>query len=246
MATYVLVHGSRHGGWCWKRVAKLLRQRGHDVYAPTLSGNGERNHVPAARPINLDTHVEDVRAVLFYEDLHDVILVGHSYAGIVVTGVAEVSSDRIAQLVYLDAIMPVAGQSHLACARDEVAARLRSEFIEDEFGRKLPAAGANASYFGITDPDDGAWLQARLTDQPAETYEQPLHSDAASLRLPRVFMRCTEAQMGNPEALERIRSDASIAFVELAAAHDVMITAPELLADALLALAETQAARQPQ
>jgi pimeloyl-ACP methyl ester carboxylesterase len=217
-------------------VVKLLRERGHDVYAPTLSGNGERSHLRGGRPINLDTHIEDVRAVLFYEDLHDVILVAHSYAGIVATGVAEVSFDRIAQLVYLDAIMPVAGEAHLDLAGLETAARLSSEMVEDEFGWKLPAAAANAAYFEITDPADAAWLEARLTDQPAETYKQPLRSDAASRRLPRTFMQCTRASSVHPSMIERIRQDPAVAIVELDASHDVMITAPALLADELLAL----------
>lgn len=246
MATYVLIHGSRHGGWCWARVARLLRQRGHDVYTPTLSGNGERSHLRGCRPVNLDTHIEDVRAVLFYEDLHDVILVAHSYGGMVATGVAEVSSDRLAQLVYLDAIMPVSGQCHLDLAGEETAARLRGEMVEDEFGWKLPAAGANAAYFEVTDPADAAWLEARLTDQAAETYSQPLRSDAASLRLPRTFMQCMYAHSVHPSMIERIRRDPDIAIVELLATHDVMITAPELLAKELIAVAQPQVARQTQ
>lgn len=240
MATYVLIHGSRHGGWCWSRVARLLRERGHDVYTPTLSGNGERRHLRGLRPINLDTHIEDVSALLFYEDLHDVILVAHSYAGIVATGVAETSSERIGRLVYLDAIMPAAGECHLDLAGPETAARLSSEMVEDEFGWKLPASTASAAYFGVTDPDDATWVEARLSDQPADTYRQALRSDAASLRLPRTFMQCTRASSLHPTMIDRIRLDLAVAFVELDAAHDVMITAPELLADELTALSRTR------
>jgi pimeloyl-ACP methyl ester carboxylesterase len=245
MTTYVLIHGSRHGGWCWTRVAKLLRKRGHDVYTPTLSGNGERSHLRGVGPINLDTHIEDVRAVLFYEDLHNVILVAHSYAGIVATGVAEVSFDRLAHLVYLDAIMPVAGECHLDLAGAATAARLRAEMVEDEFGWKLPAGGSSAGYFEVTEPADAAWLEARLTDQSAETYSQPLRSDAASRRLPRTFMQCMHASSLHYSMIERIRRDPDIAVVELPAAHDVMITAPELLVEELNAVARLQVAGQP-
>src|SRR5580700_2534506 len=100
-ATYVLVHGGGHGGWCWQRVVPLLRAAGHEVYTPTLTGLGERSHL--LRPdIDLDTHIADVVGVLRYEDLTDVILVGHSYGGMVITGVADRALARIGQLVYLD------------------------------------------------------------------------------------------------------------------------------------------------
>lgn len=246
MATYVLIHGSRHGGWCWTRVAKLLRRHGHDVYTPTLTGNGERHHLRGGRPINLDTHIEDVRALLFYEDLYDVILVAHSYAGIVATGLAEVAFDRLAQLVYLDAIMPKAGECHLDVAGGQTAERLRGEMVEDEFGWKLPAGSSSAAYFGIADPADAEWLEARLTDQASETYFQPLRSDTASLRLPRTFMQCMYSSSVHPSMIDRIRREPDIAIVELPAAHDVMITAPELLADELIAVAQPRMAKQVQ
>src|SRR2546421_3661916 len=102
MATYVLVHGGGHGGWCYGRVARILRSEGHDVHAPTLSGLGERSHLLSPQ-VDLDRHIRDITMVLHYEDLRDVILVGHSYGGMVITGVADRAPDRIARLVYLDA-----------------------------------------------------------------------------------------------------------------------------------------------
>ena len=110
MATYVLVHGGGHGGWCYQRVARLLRAEGHDVYTPTLTGLGERAHLFDDR-VDLDRHVADVAAVLRVEDLRDVILVGHSYGGMVITGAADREADRVGRLVYLDAATPVHGQS---------------------------------------------------------------------------------------------------------------------------------------
>src|SRR3712207_1095869 len=109
MATYVLVHGAWHGGWCWKRVMPLLRAAGHDVFAPTLTGLGERSHL-AGPDVGLETHVQDVLGVLAYEDLEGVILVGHSLAGSVITPVAERAPGRVAQLVYLDAAVPSDGE----------------------------------------------------------------------------------------------------------------------------------------
>lgn len=105
MATFVLVHGSSHGGWCWKKIIPLLRKYGHEVFAPTLTGLGERSHL-VSKDIGLDTHILDILQVLIYEDLDNVILVGHSYGGLVVGGVAEKVPDRIKRLVYLDAYIP--------------------------------------------------------------------------------------------------------------------------------------------
>src|SRR5580693_2298375 len=110
MATYVLVHGGGHGGWCYQRVARLLQAQGHVVYAPTMTGLGERAHLLNA-DVDLYRHIEDIAAVLEFEDLRDVILVGHSYGGMVITGTADKVADRIGRLVFLDAANPLNGQS---------------------------------------------------------------------------------------------------------------------------------------
>src|SRR5665213_1153420 len=110
MATYVLVHGGAHGGWCYQRVARILRSSGHEVYTPTMTGVGERSHLVGPE-VDLDMHIDDIAAVLYYEDLHDVILVGHSYGGMVITGTADKVADRVGRLVYLDAATPVNNQS---------------------------------------------------------------------------------------------------------------------------------------
>src|SRR4051812_39309312 len=108
--TFVLVHGAWHGGWCWKKVLPFLTSAGYEVFTPTLTGLGERSHLLSPQ-INLDTHIKDIIAVLEYEDLKDVILLGHSYAGMVITGVAVQSGMRLAHLVYLDAVIPENGKS---------------------------------------------------------------------------------------------------------------------------------------
>jgi len=110
MATFVLVHGGGHGGWCYQPVARLLRSQGHDVYTPTLTGLGEREHL-LSPDIDLDTQITDVVKTLQFEDLREVILVGHSYGGMVITGVADRATDRVGHLVYLDAAYPQNGQS---------------------------------------------------------------------------------------------------------------------------------------
>ena len=108
MTTFVLVHGGGHGGWCWKRCAQALRARGHEVYAPTLTGFGERAHL--ASP-DFETFVTDVANVVAFEDLHDVVLTGHSYGGMVITGVMDRVPDRIRHVVFLDAAVPEDGMS---------------------------------------------------------------------------------------------------------------------------------------
>ena len=119
MATFVLVHGAWHGGWCWNKVAPLLRRTGSTVYTPTLSGLGERAHLTELldpSQVNLDLHVRDVVQLLEYEELSDVVLVGHAYAGMVITGVAEVCPERLLHLVYVNGVIPADGE----CMADQL------------------------------------------------------------------------------------------------------------------------------
>src|SRR5262245_52546214 len=126
MTTFVLVHGSMHGGWCWRRAVPLLRDAGHEVYTPTLTGLGERAHL--AHPgIDLDTHIRDVLGVLEYEGLRGVVLVGHSYGAPVVTGVADRDPERVAQIVSLDGAVPDDGQAVLDFFPQEVPAARRAQ-----------------------------------------------------------------------------------------------------------------------
>jgi pimeloyl-ACP methyl ester carboxylesterase len=110
MATFVLVHGAWAGALIWRPIAQALRKAGHEVYTPTLTGIGERRHL-LNREIDLGTHTQDVLHVIDYEDLADIVLVGHSYGGMVITGVADAAPDKIASLIYLDAFVPEDRQS---------------------------------------------------------------------------------------------------------------------------------------
>ncbi len=159
MAIFVLVHGAWHGGWCWQRVARLLRAAGHDVYTPTLTGLGERAHL-LSPAIGLDTHIKDILGVLFYEDLRDVVLVGHSYAGMVITGVAEQTAKRLRHLVYLDAFVPWEGQSLLDLMGETEALIVRERAARDGDGWCVPPLPLEA--FGVTKPADLAWAGARI------------------------------------------------------------------------------------
>src|SRR5262245_49948484 len=161
MATYVLVHGGAHGGWCYQRVARILRSAGHEVYTPTMTGVGERSHL-LSRRIDLDLHIDDITAVLHYEDLRDVILVGHSYGGMVITGVADRAAARIGRLVYLDAATPVNGQSLVDVAGPIILATRPSGQVVDGVELVLLPFPEAGRFYGVTDPGHVAWLDGRL------------------------------------------------------------------------------------
>ena len=192
MATYVLVHGGGHGGWCYQRVARLLQAEGHVVYAPTLTGLGERAHLLNA-DVDLDCHIDDVAAVLRFEDLRDVILVGHSYGGMVITGTADRVPERIGRLVFLDAANPTNGQSLADVAGPVIGAvRPFGEVLDGMELVLLPGPHAGLLY-GVTDPDDLAWMAERLTAHPWKCFEQPLdlRNEAALWAIPQFHIVCS-------------------------------------------------------
>jgi len=237
MATFVLVHGAMHGGWCWKRVVPLLRAADHDVYAPTLTGLGERAHLAHAG-IDLDTHVQDVVGVLAYEDLDRVVLVGHSYAGTVVAGVADRLPGRIAHLVYLDAAVAGDGQAVLDLFPPEFQAAERALVEAEGDGWRWPPP--DPSVWGIMDPEDAAWVRAKLVPQPFETFTQPLRLvNPAGFAGPKTYIACVAAgHDGWRDAMvERARTEPGWRYRELATGHDAMITAPREVADLLLEVA---------
>jgi pimeloyl-ACP methyl ester carboxylesterase len=241
MATYVLVHGGAHGGWCYQRVAKILRVEGHDVYTPTLTGLGERAHLVSA-DVDLDLHIRDITAVLHYEDLRDVILVGHSYGGMVITGVADRAVDRVGRLVYLDAANPVNGQSLVDVAGPIIEATRPTGTVVDGVELVLLPSPEAGMFYGVTDPDDVAWMAERLTAHPWKCFEQPLEltNEAAMLAIPRYHIVCTSTLASrDPELIAKARADGRLWDVDTG--HDLMITEPEAVADRLLRVASDQA-----
>ncbi|ABW12732.1 esterase [Parafrankia sp. EAN1pec] len=238
MATYVLVHGGGHGGWCYQPVARLLRAAGHEVHTPTLSGLGERAHLVSTK-IDLDLHIQDVVALLHYENLRDVILVGHSYGGMVITGVADRAADRIGRLVYLDAANPVNGQSLLDVAGPIIEmTRPHGQTVDGVELVLLPAPGAGA-FYGVTDPDDLAWMDERLTAHPWRCFEQPLTltNETALWAIPQYHVICTSTLAGrDPELMDKARASGRLWTVDTG--HDLMITEPRAVADALHEVAD--------
>jgi pimeloyl-ACP methyl ester carboxylesterase len=238
MATYVLIHGGAHGGWCYRKVAPLLRTAGHDVHTPTLTGVGERSHLVHA-DTDLDTHVDDIVNLLFYEDLHAVILVGHSYGGMVITGAADRSPERVAHLVYLDGALPEDGES--LASMNPLAMEPTYAAVRRVDGVELvlwPDPDAD-SYYGVTDPDDVAFMRGRLTPHPWRSFAQPLRlRDRKALRrIPRTNINCTETLSRRPPDRQARALDADNVW-EIDTGHDLMITEPGAVAEMLLRLAE--------
>lgn len=238
MATFVLVHGSMHGGWCWKRVISHLRAAEHDIYAPTLTGLGERVHL--AHPgIDLDTHIRDVLGVLEYEDLRDVVLVGHSYGTVVITGVADRLAERIAHLVYLDGTIAEEGQSVLDFFPPEGRAARWAQVDAEGEGWRLPPP-ADLTGWGIITDEDAAWVRSKVAPQPFKTFTQPLRlTNTAGFGGPKTFIACRKAPPARwrDDMTNRARAGRGWRYRELATGHDAMITAPRELADLLLELA---------
>ncbi|HEX3715406.1 MAG TPA: alpha/beta hydrolase [Trebonia sp.] len=237
MATFVLVHGGGHGGWCYQRVSRLLTGAGHEVYAPTLTGLSERAHLVGPH-VDLNLHVQDIAAVLHYEDLHDVILVGHSYGGMVITGAAATAPDRIGKLVYLDAANPENGQSLVDVAGPMMEmARAASQVVDGVELVLFPSPDAGR-FYGVTDPDDLAWMATRLTPHPWRCFEQKLElsDEAGYARIPQYHVVCTATLAGrDPGLMDAARAAGRLWDIDTG--HDLMITEPRRVADALLAVA---------
>ena len=231
--TYVLVHGAWHGGWCWRRVADRLKSEGHRVFSPTLTGLGERAHL-LTREVSLETHIADVVGLLEAEELEDVVLVGHSYGGIVITGVAAREKSRLWQLIYLDAAIVEDGASWSSLSPPEVALARRKAAKESSGGLSIPAP--EAAVFGLADRDDLEWVQRRLTPHPFAAYDQTLRwGGPVGNGLPKVYVDCIEpAYAGLAAVKERYRGKPGWTFVELKTGHDAMVSAPAETAQILL------------
>lgn len=245
MATFVFVHGAFYGGWCWQRVARPLRAAGHDVFTPTLTGCGERSHL-LSREVTLETHIQDIVNVLRYEDLHDVLLVGHSYGGMVITGAADRALERIGQIIYLDAHIGRNGKSAL-----DVLAGGTGETLDDMSAPQeqsdqwlLPSMEPDAT--GIVSAEDLAFIGEKKGPHPLATLSEKLRltNDVPNC-LRRSYIRCTDRSgllkyfPSDPLTpfYTRITSEAGWQLRDIASGHDPMITHPHELSAILLELA---------
>ena len=229
--TFVLLHGAWHGGWCWERVASILRARGYRVTTPTQTGLGERSHLMSP-DIDLEVFADDVVNHLLWEGLTGVTLVGHSFGGNSISGAAARVPDHIARLVYLDALVPVGGRAPFDDLPPGVVADRLREADESSGGLSIPAPPAAA--FGVTDAEDAAWLEARLTPHPLGTFRSALDlgPDPAN-GLPAEYVLCVDPQYGNVEGSMNRARGLGWPVREIATGHDAMVTAPAPLADLL-------------
>lgn len=234
---YVLVHGAWHGGWCWQQVSTILRKDGAIVYTPTLSGLGEHKNT-LSPAINLETHIGDIVNLIEMEDLHHVILVGHSYAGPVIEGVADRIAGRLHKLVFLDAILAQNGQSVLSAINAPSVTKVVNESAAKDGGLSIPAWPV--SVYGVKDSADARWVCPRLTGQPYHTFTQPLtlHHPVGN-QVPLVFIACTAAI--NPafaHFAQSVKNNRQWQYHELVTGHDAMITMPKETAALLASFAK--------
>jgi pimeloyl-ACP methyl ester carboxylesterase len=232
MTDIVLVHGAWHGAWCWRRVLPALWAAGHRVLPVTLTGLGERAHQLSSQ-ITLGTHIADVVTAVRAEECRGAVLVGHSYAGVVVTGAADQLGDAVGALVYVDGVVPSPGECWSTRNSPAVKADRRAAIAA---GGVLPPPPAAA--FGLTGPD-ADWVDRRQTPHPGGVYDDPMSFDADRWAArPRTFVDCTVPPLATIDpSRERVRTEPGWEVVELATGHDPMISAPRELTDVLLRVA---------
>jgi pimeloyl-ACP methyl ester carboxylesterase len=245
LATYVLVPGAWLGGWAWQDVAARLRGNGHDVYPITLTGLGERVHL--ARPeVDLETHIADVVNTVEWNDLDDVILAGHSYAGTVITGVADRIPDRVDQLVYVDSAPLRDGMAMTDLYPPDALAALRQSVDQTGDGWLYPfpgfeRLGEDTSIAGLGEPEQAA-ITSRATPHPWATYTQPLrleHADAGEVPYRQVLIACDEMRGLVAAGVSQVAFMAAPPwhYLELETGHWPMFSAPAELAERLDGLA---------
>jgi pimeloyl-ACP methyl ester carboxylesterase len=231
--TFVLVHGAWHGGWCWRRVADSLQRQGHKVFTPTLTGLGERSHL-MSRDINLDTHIADVVNVFKWEELKDAVLVGHSYGGWVISGVAEQVLPRVGAIVFLDAFMPDDGTRGLdntsEFSRKGILAALEKGYVS----RPSPTA----AMFEVNEKDR-SWVDSKVTPQPVGVALQPIRLTGARDRVAKkTYIRAASyPQPIFDKYLAICKADRTWRTFEIPCGHDVMVDMPERLAEVLVEVA---------
>jgi pimeloyl-ACP methyl ester carboxylesterase len=239
MANFVLVHGAWHGGWCWQRVTSALQAQGHRVHALTLTGLGERAHL-LSPAITLDTHIDDVISAIEVEELHDVILAVHSYAGMIGTAVADRLGKHLKHLVYVDAVVPKPGESW---SSTQSAAVQQQRLSAAQASTRFSFPPPDPEVFGLKDADH-AWVKRRQTPHPGNTYQAPLDFDVKRVAaIPRTFVNCTQPALGTIEPSRLRVKDAKFwdgawlphsKVVEIKTGHDPMISEPAALTKILL------------
>lgn len=235
---FVLAHGSWHGGWCWRRVADRLRAAGHQVFTPSYTGMGDRVHL-LSESITIDTFIEDLVQVIEAEELDEVILVGHSFGGVPITGVADRIPERLAQLVYFDSVVLEDGQDSFSnYPEEEAQARIESASKATD-GLAVPVPASLPGIWGIQKgTPDYDWVLRRLTPHPLGSYTTPLKlRHPVGNGLPRTYLHCAQPSHSLLErSREWVKSQQGWNWIDIEAPHEAHITHPELVTDTLLGL----------
>lgn len=231
---FVLVHGAWHGGWCWRDVAAVLRNAGHQVFTPTMTGLGERAHLLNAQ-VGLSTFIDDIAAVILSEELDNVVLVGHSFGGHVINGVADRMPQLLRQLIYLDGLVVQHGQSALSIMPPAVQAERNRTMDAEGLRMTIPSP----DQFGLSDPAQLAWVMRQLTPHPLKGYTEPLQlQHPLGNGLPKTYIAVTDPWYPPLAELRQwVRSQPDWDWRELAACHNAMVSAPLALASLLMELA---------
>ena len=231
---FVLVHGAWHGGWCWRDVAAVLRTAGHQVFTPTMTGLGERAHLLNAQ-VGLSTFIDDIAAVILSEELDNVVLVGHSFGGHVINGVADRMPQLLRQLIYLDGLVVQHGQSALSIMPPAVQAERARTMDAEGLRMTIPSP----DQFGLSDPAQLAWVMRQLTPHPLKGYTEPLQlQHPLGNGLPKTYIAVTDPWYPPLAELRQwVRSQPDWDWRELAACHNAMVSAPLALASLLMELA---------
>lgn len=233
--TFVLIHGGFHGGWCWKPLAQRLRESGHEVHTPTLTGMGERSHLLASKP-DMKVWTEDLLQLFQYEDIKDAIVVGHSFGGSLVSILADRLPGRIRHIVYLDAQLLRSGESPLDLAPPGRIERYEAISTETPYGKLIPPA--DPAIFGIVDPAMADWVKERLSPHPLQTFHDRIHlGSPLGNGKPATYIACTDPLWdGTASSREIARDMPGWNWVEMATAHDAMLLMPDELSDILGAI----------
>ena len=230
MATFVLVHGAFQGGWVWRPVASLLEKKNHQVYTPTLTGAGERVHL-LDRDIDLNTYIHDVTNVIYFESLSDVILVGHSYAGMIITAVADKLKSKISRLIYLDAVVPEAGKSFLELT-DFKFKLLLEQHVTGWQVRPWPL-----QVFGIRCEEDKRWFSSKLVQFPFKAFDSMFVQNEENVSVLKTYIHCTEHENAFIKRIAAQCKHDGWDYYEMQTGHSPMVTMPAGLADMLTQIA---------
>lgn len=231
--TFVLVHGAWHGGWCWRRVSDLLEKKGHKVFTPTMTGLCASSHL-LSKDVNLKTHITDIVNFIKWEDLGNIVLVGHSYGGLIISGAAEQAGDKISSIVFLDAFVPENGESLAGTASQPVKDAIAAALGRGEHSIKaVPAA-----VFRVNEKDR-AWVDAKCTPHPIATLTDTIALTGARDKIAKKsYIRAKGyPSVAFDAALAKYKGNATWKTYEMTAGHDAMVDEPDKLTEILIEVA---------